>query len=110
MASDITTTDKDPLVALLRDPHVRDNVDWGFASGLFPARQVDYYIGRAVDAYVGLEKEGKTVAAEALGAVIEELRHHPQYERYFRVDPRVPVNPEDRTKNPGYKAILSIGH
>ena len=111
MASDtVTGVDKDPLAALLRDPHVQDNMDFGFATGLFPARQVDYIIGRAVDAYVKLEREGDTVAAAAIGAVIDQLRYHPRYERYFRSDSRVPVNPEDTKKNPAYKASGSIGH
>jgi len=109
MIDTMPTVDKDPMEALLFDPHVRRNVDWGFAAGLFKARKPDYFIGRAVDAYVKLE-QSDTVAAAAIKAVLEQLHHHPQYERYFRSDPHVPASPEDTKKNPAYKAIGSFGH
>ena len=99
----------DPLVALLRNPHVQCNIDFEFAHGLFDARRTDYLIGRAVDAAVRIKSKDEAAASEIEDG-LALVREDDRYERYFRSNPRVPTNPEDRVKPRSYKAIESIGH
>lgn len=96
-------TNQDNLIALLKHPQVKKKLDLGMLLGLSGHAKIDYAVG-VIERTIEESKENLTNSS--LKRRYDLLKKDFQYKSYFpKTEKTKPLNPEDRRKNPAYKAL-----
>ncbi len=95
-------SNQDSLIALLKHPQVKKRLNIEILLGLSGHTQIDYAIGIIEKTITELEDS----VSSSLKKEYNLLKEDSRYKRHFtKSRSKKLLNPEDRYKNPAYKAI-----